>query len=72
MIGNPACEANNVICAKGVGNSENRGGDSGGSLLTEGNTLIGVVSFGWAGYNGYVRVDRYLHWIVSYTKQTVL
>lgn len=57
-----------VICARGVfEKSENRGGDSGGPLLTDGKTLIGVVSFGWGGHNGYTRVDRYIDWIVGFT-----
>lgn len=65
-----------VICAKyketinGDG-SKAGGGDSGGPVLTEGNTFIGIISFGSGGGSGYTRVDRYIDWIVGYTNLIV-
>lgn len=60
----------NFICTQGVGGRQADSGDSGGPLLTLGNTLVGVTSYKAAsnnGYNGFTRVDRYLDWISSNT-----
>lgn len=71
MTGEPnsSCGNNidNMLCTIGVGNSQVRGGDSGGPLLFEGNILVGVISFGTGNHNGFTRVDRYLDWIAAYT-----
>lgn len=71
MIGEPnsSCgnDIDNMLCTIGVGNSQVRGGDSGGPLLFGGDTLVGVISYGTGNHNGFTRVDRYLDWISAYT-----
>lgn len=76
QIGFPLSEcqvawSENFICARGNGGSSTSNGDTGGPLIISGsNRLVGVVNFDTAHryiYNRFVRVDRYLDWISSFT-----
>lgn len=43
------------------------GGDSGGPFFLDGDIVIGVVSFSFNDFDLFIRVDRYLDWISSFT-----